>query len=210
MSFINEFATRYDLPHSVVMDCFQAILRWHIDGGSLLSSEGLDGNLVNFFTLNGEHANIMLGFEYAENYLLMGSWNEGMLDPDDEPVNGIPEFPKGSRYVAYISSTEWFFWGDSGPYDFPAVAYSPSEIRAWFVWSCIRFSKLFPACRNDINSLMERHVDVQAAITAMHERLDGRQPWEFGPARIHEPHFDLWHQKTRDKKMNDWLRQCMD
>ena len=139
-------------------------------------------------------------FEMYESYFIFGYWDGNFQDSCESVANEVPEFLKGSRYVAYITSTEWGGLDDDAPYDFPAVAYSPNELRAWFVCTFKAFMQSFPDQKDRLAELMECHVDVVQTTALMQKRLSGEEPWEFGPARRYEPKMILWYERAIEKE----------
>ena len=196
-------------PHAVIIDCFWAFFRQCMSDDNQVDIDKLDEGLSTLLNLKLYWPELIVSQENYESYYVFGCWAPSMLAAEEVPSNGIPEFVKGSRYIAYIISSEWGYWEDDTPYDFPAVAYSPDEIHAWFVWALKKCMRFFPDHKERLTELMECHADVDVALALLQKKLNGEIPWEFGPARIREPKMILWHERTKDKKMNDWIRQWL-
>ncbi|HWV16608.1 MAG TPA: hypothetical protein VN030_14335 [Cellvibrio sp.] len=126
---------------------------------------------------------------------------------DLEEDDGISRFETGSRYLVH------FLWDDNTSkehchgFEFPLVFYSPAEIQAWFVWAMNKCITFFPDHKQGLTELMHKHVDVEAALQLMQARLNGEEPWEYGPAGFFENQKALWVERTKDLAMNDWVRR---
>ena len=153
------------------------------------------------------------GSEYGESYSLRANWRDELsfdINNRDRPINGIAEFQHGSKYLALITSSDWEFFNNDCPYDFPAVFYSINEIKAWLVWALNKRLRFFPDHKERVTELIEKRVDVNSALLLMQKKLSGEEPWEFGPAREREPKMIVWHERTKNKAMNDWVRQWIE
>jgi phenylpropionate dioxygenase-like ring-hydroxylating dioxygenase large terminal subunit len=209
-----------DSPHAMAMNCFLSIYRscFDINYENMLIKK-IESSVEAVLEKNGQEPyskGVTLHEDFG--YFISGQWEvidhyegDSFQDPDG---NYVVYFQKHSKYVAGSSNAYYQFWSENKGmpvwYQFPAVAYSFDEIQAWFVWSIKRIMPVFPHQKVELTNLMLRHVDIDRAITLLQKKLDGEIPWEFGPARIREPKMILWHERTRDKKMNDWIRQWID
>lgn len=152
----NAVCSNYAHPHAVVINCMCAFFSECFRGGIILH-EKLDEQATSLLNLNRFWPKFSKMNEYDEGNYIFGYWDKGFLDPAEEefPSNGILEFNKGERYLTYITSTEWSYWQDKTPYDFPAVFYSPAELHAWFVWAFKNFIRSLPNHKDRLIEIME-------------------------------------------------------
>lgn len=198
-----------DHPHAAVTSCFSRFFERCVSTSGDILFEKLDEGLTRLFNLKIFWPALGELNEMYESYFLFGYWEGNFQDSCESVTNSVPEFVKGSKYVAYVTSSEWGGLDDDTPYDFPAVAYSPAELRAWFVYTFIEFMHSHPNHKNRLMELMECHVDVQEALQLMQRKLNG-EPWDFGPARRYESKIILWYERVKNKEMNDLIRTYID
>ena len=203
----------YDHPHTVIISIFVEFFNKYFNEADQIDYFGLDENFKNLLNLQKKNPSIYVGHEYGECFSLAANWWEDLsfdVNNMDQAINGIDEFECSSKYLALITSSEWEFFNSNCPYDFPAVFYLGDELRAWLVWAVNKRLLFFPKHKNNMIELVEKHIDVSAALALMQKKLNNEESWEFGPARKHEPKMILWHERTKNKEMNDWIRQWIE
>ena len=200
-------------PHSAIIHSLSVLFTWSPDHRQkALDAKGFTERLNKLFDINNgcPEFNSRQGFEGEYVYCITGYWREEEEVDDGIPLNIIKKFSKGSRYVSYIDTPEGTHGHESSLFAFPAVAYSKEELQAWISWTRDRGPKRYPDEPERSKESLQAYFDVDSATALMRKKLSGEIPWEFGPARINEPNFDLWHEKTRDQDANAWLAKWLD
>ncbi|ARU27545.1 hypothetical protein [Cellvibrio sp. PSBB006] len=194
-----------EAPHTVVVYCLHAMWASYINEKK--SVQELMDQLNIFFNINSHQPKIDIDIGYKYN--IAAYWDDEE-DDDGIPLNAIKKFLIRSRCVAYIDADEGGHGKDTSPYLFPAVAYSTEEIKAWMYWSLCRWHRRYPDYPLIPEMFLSAYFDIDLAADLIRKKLNCEIPWEFGPARINEPNFDLWHEKTRDQNANAWLAKWLD
>lgn len=202
----NDSCSPYNSAHAAIINCYCLILR------DAFARENFDADLwlhkfKVFIQISGT---LSLLQQYAELYKITGKWNWEMMDDDGNEINGIPQFSDGEKYVAYITSDDWGFYEDSCPYTFPAVFYSKKEMEMWLLWALKKKMDFQPRLKPFFRQVIDSLFDENELIVLFKKKLSGEISWEYGPARVHEPNMGLWHQKTHDEVMNNWIAQWLD
>lgn len=207
MNLVDEYFSSMTSPHIAVMRSFHNYLLHALEVNKSISKyEDLNIRVNNFLNKSRSVNKFLVYPEYYENFTASNVWDFDTNDNNGYPVNAVAEFHNRDRFVFVVSSSEWDYWDiELAPYDFPAVAYSRMEVESWFTWAIFWFIKWFPVHRDGLTTILNSCVNVDVALDLMREKLNGDKPWSFGPARMHEPNFALWHERTKDKKMNDWI-----
>ena len=204
--------TTFGSSHIAVMKCFWGILREHF------SYSEQDKNLEKKYQVfNGfldplsELCCLEYLSEYHDSYTITAQWYRDLLYPEDfGQVNAISEFPHGEKYLVLAHSLDWNFYDDSSQYEFPAVFYSPVEMQMWFLWALRKKMSFQPRLKPFFTKVIEGLLDEKVLMAIFKQKLSGELSWDYGPARIHEPDFNLWHQRARDEAMNNWILQWLD
>ena len=199
----------FGTAHVAVMKCFWGILREYFS-----YSEGEFDERIEQFNefLQPSNKNCFLRYygEYGDRYEISAMWDREMIYPDCQLVNGVGEFLSSEKYVVIASSLDWNFYDETSQYDFPAVFYSPMEIQMWFLWALKKKMHFQPRLKPFFTRVINELLNEKELTTIFKSKLNGNIPWEHGPARVHEPNVELWHQRTRDEKMNKWILQWLD
>ena len=118
--------------------------------------------------------------------------------------NQVPWFENPNKYIARAAGTNWEYWSVCRPFEFPAVAYSREEIHVWILWSLkyMLIPSLVTHQHQSLLAVVSKFIDVEHTVKLMQLLFSGNKQWTYGPARKHEPNFDLWHQLTVDPLMN--------
>jgi hypothetical protein len=210
VKMIFNYINSYDLPHSAVIHCFVSYFEMFFESAESIQMESFNKSLATFFRSSGAAGFGIHGGEYGEDYSVSNIWSGEDLDLEGEPVNHEKEFHDDNKFVAVVQSRNWFYWDDSCPYLFPIVAYSRKEIEAWFMLFLYRaFQTRSINNRHEVLESVECFIDAGETTFLMKQKLSCKMPWEFGPARINEPNFNLWHEKTRDQNINAWLAKWL-
>ena len=198
-------------PHVAIQGFFMELLSWNISE-DVININRLDETFTQLFRLLGSWPYAIATSYSYPFYGVSALWSPDFLENEIDCQKGVLQFEKGEKYLAYMRGNElvdWNLWDDDCPYDFPAVFYSIAEIQAWFVWGIKTCIKSYPEFESILSELMECHADVDNSLNLMHRRLDGKEPWEFGPARIREPKIVLWHELVKNVELNESIRKCI-
>ena len=198
-------------PHSVVIHSLSVLFNWSLDDRKDLDNKDFAERLNKLLDARSDRPefNTRRGVDGEYVYCITGYWQDEEYD-DGVPLNFIKKFNKGSRYVSYIDTDEGTHGKETSLFAFPAVAYSKEELQAWIIWTRDRGPKRYPDEPERSKESLQAYFDVDSATDLMRKKLSGEIPWEFGPARINEPNFNLWHEKTRDQDANAWLAKWLD
>lgn len=201
----------FGAAHIAVMQCFWGILREYFSYSEMDSK--LDKRLeqfTRFLQPSSERCFLRYYGEYGDRYEISAKWDNDMLYPDCELVNGVGEFSSNEKYVVIASSLDWNFYDESSQYDFPAVFYSPVEIHMWFLWALKKKMHFQSRLKPFFTRVIDELLNENELTTLFKKKLSGEIPWEYGPARVQEPNAALWRERTRDPEMNKWILQWLD
>lgn len=200
----------FGTAHVAIMECLWAILR-----GSFSYSEQdqrFDERVHRYREFLDPYSNkcyLEYAPEYGDNYLISAIWRFDFICKD-EYINGVAEFSQGQKYLVLADSLDWNFYDETSQYDFPAVFYSPIEIQMWFLWALKKKMHFQPRLKPFFTQVINELLNEKELTAMFKSKLNGDIPWEHSPARVHEPNVELWHQRTRDEKMNQWILQWLD
>lgn len=203
-------------PHGVIMNYGLDFFAESFDGclanrGSI-DFDRLEKTLTRGFRFDGD-AYYLNGNPQADgDFRKVGTCFNDDFDENGKLVNLVPQFRDSDRYVTRAYGAFWGYWERARPFEFPAVAYTRTEIYAWFIWAAKKMlmPRVLPEFHDQFWEVAECFVDVKEAEYLMEKKLSGIESWVYGPARASEPNFDLWHQLTREPILNKMIASYPD
>lgn len=200
-------------PHGVMLQARELFFKYAYLRGSLATCDlELDLKLLSSGLLAGfnDSGNASFAhnipFEVDGECIDIATYMRDDFESDNGEIyeNQVPWFKDQNKYVVRAAGTNWGYWESCRPFEFPAVAYSREEIQVWFLWSLTKdlLPHLATHQQESVWEVADKFIDIKRAEELMNLLFSGNKRWTYGPARKHEPNFELWHKLTGDHLMN--------